>query len=219
MPGSPLNALAIQPPFKEIHLIDLDHGRVENLKALTAGRSDVFVHEGNCNEVLLKQVFPRARYENYRRALCLLDPYGLTLDWAVIEAAGKSRSTDIFLNFPIMDMNRNALWKTSQGPAQEDLARMNAFWGDESWKDAAYPTQGNLFGEADLVKKGGNSPIVTAFRKRLQEVAGFKNVPEPVPMRNSIGAVVYYLFFASQKDVANKIVRHIFEKYRTRGAI
>ena len=31
--GSPLNALAVKPPFKEIHLIDLDHAKVENLRA------------------------------------------------------------------------------------------------------------------------------------------------------------------------------------------
>jgi len=37
-------------------------------------------------------------------------------------------------------------------------------------------------------------------------------------MRNSHGAVVYYLYFASQKDVANKIVREIFETHGARRA-
>ena len=36
-------------------------------------------------------------------------------------------------------------------------------------------------------------------------------------MRNTCGAVVYYLFFASQKPVAQKIVTSIFKKYRDRG--
>jgi hypothetical protein len=36
-------------------------------------------------------------------------------------------------------------------------------------------------------------------------------------MRNSNGAVVYYLFFASQKDTAENIVLDIFKKYRARG--
>jgi hypothetical protein len=35
-------------------------------------------------------------------------------------------------------------------------------------------------------------------------------------MRNSQGAVVYYLYFASQKDVANKIVKDIFGKHASR---
>ena len=80
--------------------------------------------KGDCNHILLRQVLPRARYEDYRRALCLLDPYGLT---------------------------------------------------------------------------------------------GFKFVPDPMPMRNSKGAVVYYLFFASHNEAGDRIARSIFRKYRNRG--
>jgi three-Cys-motif partner protein len=54
-------------------------------------------------------VFPPIRFENFNRALCLLDPYGLHLDWQVMLQAGKSRAVDMFLNFPVMDMNRNAI--------------------------------------------------------------------------------------------------------------
>ena len=36
-------------------------------------------------------------------------------------------------------------------------------------------------------------------------------------MRNTKGAVVYYLFFASPKPVAAKIVQSIFNKYRDKG--
>jgi three-Cys-motif partner protein len=59
--------------------------------------------------------------------------------------------------------------------------------------------------------------IVEAFRDRLKSVAGFKYVPDPVPMRNSANADVYYLFFASQQPVAAQIVEGIAKKYRTRG--
>jgi hypothetical protein len=55
---------------------------------------------------------------------------------------------------------------------------------------------------------------VKAFQKRLQTVAGFEFVPHPLPMRNSTNAVVYYLFFASQKPVAKKIIEDIFQKHR-----
>jgi hypothetical protein len=73
--------------------------------------------------------------------------------------------------------------------------------------------QGNLFSPPDLVKQDNNS-IVAAFRDRLKNVAGFKYVPDPLPMKNSNNAVVYYLFLASQKAVAEKIIRDIFTKYR-----
>jgi hypothetical protein len=59
-----------------------------------------------------------------------------------------------------------------------------------------------------------NDAIVAAFRRRLREVAGFGYVPAPLPMRNSRNAVVYYLFLASPKAVAEKIITDIFDKYR-----
>jgi len=165
--------------------------------------------------VLLDEVFPKVKYEDYRRALCILDPYGLHLNWEVIETAGKMNSIEIFLNCPIMDMNRNALWRKPGLVTREAQARMTAYWGDESWKTAAFRKQVTLFGDDDEIKQG-NKQVVDAFGERLKSVAGFKYVPEPLPMRNSTNAVVYYLFFASQEPVASKIVQDIVKKYKNR---
>lgn len=215
--GSPVNALLIKPPFSAYHLIDINGKKVEQLRNLAAGRSNVHVYEGDCNTVLLQTVFPQVRFEDYRRGLCLLDPYGLHLNWKAIETAGRTmRSIELFLNFPVADMNRNVLWRNPEGVDPADLARMNAFWGDESWKDVAYSRQPGLFGE--MLEKEDNDAVAEGFRKRLREVAGFKHVPSPMPMRNSKGAIVYYLFFASQNPVAEGIVTDIFSKYRLRGA-
>jgi hypothetical protein len=60
---------------------------------------------------------------------------------------------------------------------------------------------------------------VAAFKKRLKDVAGFTYVPEPAPMRNSKGAVVYYLFFAGHEATADKILRQILDKYRKEGRL
>jgi hypothetical protein len=62
--------------------------------------------------------------------------------------------------------------------------------------------------------KQSNEAVVRAFQNRLKSVAGFAFVPDPLPMKNSNKAVVYYLCFASQKPVAQKIVQSIFEKYK-----
>ena len=118
-------------------------------------------------------------------------------------------------NFPVADMNRNVLWKNNvQDVDQADIDRMNAFWGDESWRDVAYSTENNLFGYAE---KESNKKIAEGFQARLKKVAGFGYVPEPMPMRNSNGATIYYLFFASQKATAQKIIDQIFKKYRDQG--
>jgi len=216
--GSPVNALAVKPPFREFFLVDLDGDKAQHLKELTGQRPDVHVLHGDCNSVLVDEVFPKVRWDDYRRGLCVLDPYGLDLEWRVIQAAGHPRTIDLFLNFPIMDANRNALWHEPQRVAPEQAARLTAYWGDESWRQAAYrpKRQRSLFGEE--IEKVENEAVAEAFRQRLRKVAGFANVPPPMPMRNQQGAVVYYLFFASQKDVANGIVRDIFRTHESRRA-
>jgi three-Cys-motif partner protein len=132
----------------------------------------------------------------------------------VIKSAGQLRTLDLFLNFPIMDMNRNALWRRHADTPAKEKARMTAFWGDESWQDAAYRQEQWLWGPE--VIKGTNVDVVKGFQERLKKVAGFEYVADPLPMRNNQGADVYYLFFASQKPVAAQIVQDIFEKYRER---
>jgi three-Cys-motif partner protein len=215
VPGSPLNALEIRPAFEELYLIDLDQNKVDALRQQTAGMKHVHVYGGDANEILLNEVFPNIRYEDYQRALCILDPYGLHLRWNVIAEAAKKETVEIFLNFPTLDMNRNVLLWKPEDASPDDIERMNAFWGDETWRDMAYSTSGNLFGWPE---KQPNDVIAEAFRERLRKVAGFKYVPEPVPMKNSRSAILYYLFFAAQNETAENIVVDIFGKYRKQGA-
>ena len=212
--GSPLNALVVDPPFREYHLIDLDGEKVAFLKAAIGQRTNVFLYEGDCNETLLNDVFPMVKYADYRRGLCLLDPYGLHLNWEVIQTAARMDSIEIFLNFPVADMNRNVFWRHPQGVDESDLSRMTKFWGDDSWKAVAYETVSTLFGP--LEEKTDVGQVPEAFRRRLKETAGFEYVADPIPMRNRKGVVLYYLFFASHKPVAKKIVDDIFAKYRGR---
>jgi len=215
--GSPLNALNIKPPFKEFHFIDLDGGRAKALRELCVDYPKGKVYEGDCNRILLEEIFPLAKWSDYRRALCLLDPYGLHLNWEVVKTAGEMKSIEIFLNFPIMDMNMNVLWRNPDKVDKSQLARMNAFWGDDSWHNVAYTKSKGLFG--DIEEKTSIEAIVKAYQGWLEKVAGFTYVPDPIPMRNSRGAIVYYLFFASPNSTGAKIVKWIFDKYRDKGAV
>jgi three-Cys-motif partner protein len=212
VPGSPLNALTVQPPFQKCFFIDLDGKKISLLRSLTEGDPRVQLFEGDCNEILHDKVLPQVRYNQFERALCLLDPYGLHLDWEIIRLAAQSKTIDIFLNFPIMDMNRNAIWRNPEGMPQRGIDRMNRFWGDDSWRQAAYEEELTLFGM--WTRKTDNSAIVKAFQKRLREVAGFAHVPEALAMKNSAGAEVYYLFFASHNPSAGRIAQSLFKKHR-----
>jgi hypothetical protein len=88
---------------------------------------------------------------------------------------------------------------------------MNAYWGDGSWREVGYDKTPTLFGDVD--EKVSNARFAEAFRQRLKKVARFKKVPEPLPMRNTKGSIVYYLFFASQNGTAESIVKYIFDRF------
>jgi three-Cys-motif partner protein len=152
--GSPLNALQTAPPFSEYHFIDADPARAEERRRLAGTRQKVYVYTGDCNEILLNRVFPQARYEDRRRALCLLDPYNIDLSWEVIATAGRMKSVEIFVNFMVMDMNMNVLLRNPEKADPVQLARMNRFWGDDSWRQVAYQEspQRELFGDAQTIK-------------------------------------------------------------------
>lgn len=212
VPGSPTNALNIRPPFKEYHFIDLKKQKVKALQEIAKTSSNVKIYHGDCNKILLEEVFPQVPWNKYKRALCILDPYGLHLNWEVLQKAGEMKSIEIFFNFSIMDANMNVFRHDLSKVDPAQMTRMNACWGDDSWKPIIYDQSRNLFGWDEKV--GNNEEIAKALRKRLKEVAGFKYVPEPIPMRNKTGATVYYLYFASHKPAARDIVEQIFNKYR-----
>lgn len=216
VPGSPLNALTVSPPFADYHFVDIDGIKVGALREAVGERPNVRVYEGDCNDLLLRTVFPKMRYEDYRRALCLLDPYGLHLDWRVMETAGRMKTIEIFLNFPMMDITRNVLRSDPSKTDAAQAARLTRFWGDESWREVAYAS--DEFLKTEYKVRGSRSALAGAFRERLKDVAGFSYVPEPVVMKThgTRGNALYYLFFASYNNVGNKIVTHIFDKYRAR---
>ena len=213
--GSPLNALEIKPPFKEFHFIDADGDRTAQLVKLAGDRSDVFAYAGDCNKILPKEVLPRVTYEKFARALCLLDPYNIDLSWDVVQKAGEMGTVEIFLNFMIMDANMNVLRRDPASADPTQISRLNRFWGDESWRQAAYSTTSNLFGYQE---KTDNDDLAQAYRERLLKVGGFGYVPEPLPMRTKTGSTIYYLYFAAPKskggETASRILTHIFNKYR-----
>lgn len=186
------------------------------LENIAGEQNNVFIYHGDCNEILPKKILPLAEYKKYRRALCILDPYGLHLNWEIIKMAGKMKSIEIFLNFPVMDINMNVLKHDQRKVDSEQVRRMNNYWGDESWREVAYSKSKQQvfpgFGDAPD-EKATNEALKTGFRRRLKEAADFAYVPEPMPMRNSKGAIVYYLYFAAHKPVAKQIVENIFKKY------
>ncbi|MGB2885649.1 MAG: three-Cys-motif partner protein TcmP, partial [Dehalococcoidia bacterium] len=65
VPGSPQIALDINPPFKEYYFIDIRGDKVAELNKIVSNRPEAHVLEGDCNSMLITEVFPNVRYEDY----------------------------------------------------------------------------------------------------------------------------------------------------------
>jgi three-Cys-motif partner protein len=215
--GSALRAASVNPPFAGCHLVELNQKRYQILENLCASRPDVETYCGDANVVLPSLVFPKIRYRNHERAFCLLDPYKETdLLWSTVTAAASTQAIDLLIHFPIYSININVLH--THGPDQEP--RLNAYWGDDSWKSIAYeenPQMGFFRGD-DIIKRG-NDAIISAYRERLVSKAGFKATSQPIPMRNGSNSVVYYLIFATPnaptgERAIQRVARHFINKLK-----
>lgn len=113
----------------------------------------------------------------------------------------------------IMDINRNAIRENRDLAIQSKVEQLTRLWGDTSWEDAAYSSEGKLFEDPEKVS---NERFEETWRERLKKKAGFKFVSKPMPMKTRTNSVIYCLYFASQKPVAAGIVDDIFNKYRVR---
>ncbi len=56
--GSPLNALSVEPPFREYHLIDIKKEKIESLDQLIGDRKNVFLYQGDCNKIMQEEIIP-----------------------------------------------------------------------------------------------------------------------------------------------------------------
>ena len=215
IPGSAKRALALIPGFDEYHFIDLDPKRASELIGLVADDDRAKVYQGDGNEIISQTILPTLAYENYRRGVILLDPFGLDLEWNVVQAAGQTKSTDVIINFPTMDINRNALHRDASTIDLGNSTRMTRWWGDESWRDTFYRQhpQIHMWDDQATVKIVNNDDVVAAYCERLRLLGGFEQVTRPYPVKNSKCATLYYLILASQKSPAVKIMNDIGRKY------
>lgn len=215
--GTPLRIVSLTPRFEEYHFVEKELSKIAALRTLVGGYPGVTVHSGDSNEILLRDILPKMTYKSFRKGLLFLDPYGLHIDWKIVQAAGSSKCVDLLLNFPIMDMNMNILKTDPASTAPEQVVRMSRFWGNNGWIKDCYEAQPGLFGMFPPSKKAGNEPVVLAYQRRLKEDAGFSYISTPLAMRNEKGAILYYLMGASQSKVAVKVFNDVLAKWRKRG--
>jgi three-Cys-motif partner protein len=159
--GSASIALKCAPPFHKLFFVEKIASRVRTLKKLAedAQGRDISIVQGDANAEVPTYL---ARLTRSERAVVLLDPYGMTVDWTTLVQIAATKLADVWYLFPLSGLYRQAaLDSRNIDPSKE--AALTRIMGPHDWKKALYepkPT-GDLFGD--------DSDVRTADPKRMAE--------------------------------------------------
>jgi len=214
--GSPRVALTIQHPFHSYTFIEKTPWRIQRLRELEFLGRDIRICEGDCNRIITTEITPHIRYERFNRGLIFLDPFGMNTEWSTIEQVAETQALEIFMNFPVMALNRTVLPNDPNALTEAQIERMNRFWGSAEWRGDIYEEVQTLFGPVEMkIHRTTGQRLGRLFKKRLEEV--FPHVTDPLVMANSKNAPLYCLIFAGHKQKASEIVQDIFQRYERLG--
>jgi three-Cys-motif partner protein len=215
--GSPRVALKVHHPFRSYIFIEKEDWRVDKLKRLQGEfpKFNIQIKQGDCNSIIVNKIVTEIRFENFNRGIIFLDPFGMDIEWQTIESIADTRALEVFLNLPVMAINRSVLMKQAYKLKPEQIKRMDLFWGSPDWRAKLYEEVPTLFGpEIKKIPQTGKS-LGKLFKSRLNEV--FPEVSEPLVMTNSRKVPLYCLIFAGHNVYGKKIAQNIFSHFERLG--
>ncbi len=197
--GSARIALEVQPAFHRYIFIEQDVQRARELAHLREEFPPLSQRVGIINQDANTYLMDWCqRMGPLERAVIFLDPYGMQVEWQLIEQIARTQKVDLWLLFPLGVAVNRLLTKSGPPPTGWSSALTRLF-GSETWLDAFYPSRKvlTLFGEQrETSREADFEKIGQFFVQRLKTV--FAEVAEnPLPLRNSKNNPIYLLCFAS----------------------
>lgn len=210
MKGSAVRALEVEPPFDHYVFVERHGARSEELSELKAkfpARAPfIDVRQGNAATVLQQWCGSINWKEN--RAVLFLDPFGMDVEWPLLEVIARTRGIDLWYLFPLFAVNR--LLVRGQVPPEAWAFRLTETFGTESWRkefysdatDSTYPLFHQIEPERRIKKTANIDSIKRFLVGRLQSI--FVAVSEALVLENSKNCPLYLLLFAAGNDKGAK---------------
>lgn len=204
--GSVRRALEVEPAFDKYIFIERDKVKCQELRAIAAEFSQrrAEVVNEDANRALLnwcKNLKPKKE-----RAVVFLDPFGTSVCWEVVAALGRTRAVDLWVLFPYSAINRMLVRKRKPPKAWAD--RLTTVFGTNAWEGEFYSASVfqsflDLGPTVERERKSADHRTITEFYvRRLKRE--FRAVSDPFPLHNSIGSLMFILFFAAGNEHSAK---------------
>lgn len=210
--GSPLLALQTRPPIQRCVFMDLSKRNVKALEERTesfGGRT--LVKRGDVNKDLVPLV--RAEIPRGAPCFCFLDPEGPELKWGTVKGLARlprqNRKIELMILFPL-DMALLRLMPVTKSISEKDKDAVSEMFATQDWWDIY---QARLSGEIEPAM--ARAGYLELYRKDLKALGYAHVISRPVVLRRGAGMRhqdVYHLFFASDHDAGERIMRHIFQR-------
>lgn len=197
--GSPLIALATDPPFHAYFFIERDEASLTSLKHQIESSPEnaekkITYLAGDANSELQKLIdFDWIR--SNRRAVAFLDPFALHVEWKTIEKIAATNAIDMWLLFPASAVNR--MLPRSGVVPEKWVARLNQLFGNEDWESTFYLKEDpDMFNEEVTKKTPAIFEVLSDYvTKRLGTVFSGTH-KKPLILKNNSGAPLFLLCFA-----------------------
>ena len=139
--GSARLALKTAPRFDRYVFIERSPERCAQLELLKQEfpdlAKDIQIRRGEANSEIQKLCEKDSASKN--RAVLFLDPYGMQVEWATIEAIARTKAIDLWVLFPLgIGVNRLL---TTTARSREPGADARSVAGHEDWYDEFYRSE------------------------------------------------------------------------------
>jgi len=224
--GVATQVLSITEPreFDVYLFVEKDPNNAEQLETLVSRHfSDkrVRVAVGDCNDKLLQLAsYMRSPGHKNDRALAFIDPYGMQLSWNSIEAL-RGLDMDVWILVPT-GIAIGRLLRNDGEISSGWMARLQDFLGMTAEEIRSYfyreEIRHTLFGDETVVVKQEKATERAGqlYRDRIRSANIFRNVSEPLILRNSKNSIMYHFILCSNNDVALKIANDITKSINKR---
>lgn len=185
------------------------------LRADYPGR-DIRVYEGDCNTTI-PQALADLRQLRWAPSFAFLDPDGMELAWDTIAALGNHKrgyraptsekpeyKVELWLLFPTSGIVRTLALDEAK-VSDADVGRANRLLGTNQWRPIY-----ELRLRDQISGATARDEYVNLMRWRLERELGYR-FTHPFELKNTRGAVLYHMVFATDNDVGTRIMEAIYD--------
>lgn len=154
------------------------------------------------------------RRDSSLKALCFLDPFGMSIEWSTIEALS-GKSIDLWILIPSGVIVNRLIRKNGKLMYADKLERFFGMPEDDIHKRFFTPKKEiDMFGETKEWYEKNDNPIELIsqiYCERLGELFPFVT-PHPLIMKNNHNVPIFHFVCASYNQTAVKIAQQIIDK-------